>query len=309
MQIQSSTQEMIKELKEVKSVFNECERADYRPFDPVQEQQAQLDLAIALQMSLDIDWVISTFMQHMHAYLLFDGYSYQCESPDVSIENARQRGHSCAYNLDIEGTKLGRLTVYRGRRFVESERMLLENMLILLIHPLRNSLNHRVATQLAYTDALTGAHNRSTFDDSLEREMRLCQRHDQDLSVMVVDIDHFKKVNDTYGHGVGDRAIRAVADTIKACTRTTDLLFRYGGEEFVVFLTNTDCQSGADIAERIRESVHDIELGIEDDALELSVSIGLTCMNIQDTQESLFNRADEAMYHSKQNGRDQVSVA
>ena len=309
MQIQTSTQDMIKELKEVKSDFNQCEKVESKAYRRELEHQAQLDLAMSLQMSLEVDWVINKFMEHVHSYFLFDGYSYQCAEPAVNVEYARQQGHSCSYNLEIEDHPLGTIKMCRGRKFAESELVLFENLLTILIHPLRNAIQYKKATLLAYSDALTGAKNRSTFNESLDREIRLSQRHGQDFTVMVVDIDHFKKVNDTYGHSVGDQALKSVADTIHDCIRTTDMLYRYGGEEFVIFLSNSDCEMSYVIADRILESVRAIGLEVSGQALELSVSIGLACLNVQDNRDSLFNRADEAMYTAKNKGRDQIRVA
>ncbi len=305
----SSTQEMIKELKEVKGVFSQCEKSDLKTFSRELEQQAQLDLAIALQMSLEIDYVINKFMEHIHAYFLFDGFQYRCEEPEVAIDYARQQGHSCAYNLDMSGFHLGQLSMFRGRRFSESELMLFEHMLTFLVHPLRNAIQHKKTAMLAHSDSLTGALNRSTFDESLDREINLNQRHGQDLTLMVVDIDHFKKVNDTFGHAAGDQVIKSVADVIRDSIRTTDLLFRYGGEEFVVLLTNTECEMAYVIADRVLEAVRALDIEINEELLQLSVSIGMTCLNVQDTRDSVFHRADQAMYHAKSAGRDQIKVA
>ena len=127
--------------------------------------------------------------------------------------------------------------------------------------------------------------------------------------MLVIDIDFFKKVNDTYGHKVGDDALKIIANTIKKCIRTTDMLFRYGGEEFVVLLGNTDCEMSYMIADRVLESVRDINMQVKDQTIDLSVSIGMACLNIQDSSESLFNRADGAMYAAKNDGRDQIIVA
>jgi len=309
MQIQSSTQEMIKELKEVKSVFSNCEKPEKKVYNRELEQQAQLDLAIALQMSLDVDWVINKFMEHIHSYFLFDGFAYTCAEPAVNIESARQKGHSCSYNLKIEGLDLGKIVVYRGRKFVESELVLLENLLSILIYPLRNSIQFMKASLMAHCDSLTGVRNRSTFDESLEREISLSQRHRQDISLLVIDIDHFKKVNDTYGHSAGDDVLKEVASTIQHSIRTTDMLFRYGGEEFVVLLTNSDCDDSSVIADRILESVREIDMEISGQKMEVSVSIGLACRNKLDDGNTLFNRADKAMYEAKTDGRNQLKVA
>jgi len=309
MQIQSSTKEMIRELKEVKNVFSNCEKPEQKVYSRDLEQQAQLDLAMSLQMSLDIDWVLNKFMEHIHSYFLFDGFEYNCVEPNVSIQSARQKGHSCSYNLKIEDMELGKLVVYRGRKFVESELVLLENLLSILIYPLRNSIQFKKASLMAHCDALTGVRNRSTFDESLEREISLSQRYRQDISLLVIDIDFFKKVNDTYGHSVGDDVLKEVAATIQHSIRTTDMLFRYGGEEFVVLLTNSDCDDSSVIADRILESVREINMDVAGHKMDLSVSIGLACRNKLDDGMTLFKRADKAMYEAKNEGRDQLSVA
>ncbi len=309
MQTQSSTQEMIKELKEVKSVFNQCEQSELKSYSHDLEQQAQLDLAMVMTMSLEVDWVVNKFMEYVHAYFLFDGFHYQCSEPQINIEYARMQGHSCRYNLELEDFNLGTLTMYRGRKFAESELMLFENLIALLVHPLRNSIQYKKATLLAYSDALTGARNRSTFDESLMREVNLSKRHQQELALLVVDIDYFKKVNDTYGHSAGDQALKAVAESIQQSIRTTDLLFRYGGEEFVVFLSKSDCESAYVIANRILESVRELNVQVGEEFLDLSVSIGLSCLTSKDTGDSIFNRADKALYQAKNDGRDQIKVA
>lgn len=304
----TSTQDMVKDLKEVKGVFANHHKPARKQYNRELEQQARLDLALTLQMSLDVDWVLNTFMEHVHAYLLFDGFAYQCAQPEVQIESARQKGHSCSYQLQIEEMDLGKLEVYRGRKFVESELVLLENLLSILVYPLRNALQHKKAILLAYCDALTGIRNRSTFEESFERELHLAQRHQQDLTLLVIDIDHFKQVNDQYGHAAGDELLVAVANRIQASIRTTDMLFRYGGEEFVAVLTNSDCEASYDIAERILQSVREIQLQIGSQVLGVSVSIGLACRDAQDDRHSLFNRADKAMYAAKHAGRDQIQV-
>lgn len=309
MQTQTSTQEMIKELKEVKNIFSNIEKSNPKNYSHELEQQARLDLAVSLQMSLDLDWVINKFMEHIHAYFLFDGYVYNDEQSTTQIKYARQQGHSCSYNLHIEGTDLGQLKFFRGRKFAESELMLLENLLTILVYPLRNAIQFKQALSLAHSDALTGVKNRSTFDDSLNREISLAQRHSHEFTLLVIDIDFFKKVNDTYGHKVGDDALKLVAETIQENIRTSDMLFRYGGEEFVVLLGNTDSEKSYIIAERVLESVRAIEMRVKSQLVDLTVSIGMASLDVKDTAESLFNRADAAMYTAKNDGRDQIIVA
>jgi len=164
MQIHSPTQEMIRELKEVKSVFSNSEKQEKKVHSHGLEQQAQLDLAMSLQMSLDVDWVINKFMEHIHSYFLFDGFAYSCEEPKVNIQSARQKGHSCSYNLQIQGMELGRLVVYRGRKLAVCKSVLLENLLSILIYLLCNSIQFKKASLMAYCAAFTCLRNRSTFD-------------------------------------------------------------------------------------------------------------------------------------------------
>ncbi len=309
MQSQTSTQEMIKELKEVKNVFSNCEKPTEQSFNHEQVFNDRLELAISLQMSLDIDQVINKFMEHIHTYFLFDGFSYTCKASDTEITYARQQGHSCLYNLKIEGANLGALNLFRGRKFTDSELIHLENLLTILIYPLRNAIQFEKASRLAHCDALTGAKNRSTFDESLAREINLAQRHEQGFTMLVIDIDHFKKINDSFGHSSGDEVLKSIATTLQDSIRATDMLFRYGGEEFVILLSNSDCHKSCNIADRILASVRDINMKLRGEKLKLSVSIGLACLDVQDTAKTLFDRADAAMYEAKNEGRDQIKVA
>ena len=185
MQYHSSTSQMIKELKEVRGIFETCEKAEAgKQFDAQIQQQIMLDISMRLQMSLELDWVVTQFMEQIHSYLLFDGYNYQLETPDVNLENGRQKGHSCKYHLSIEDADMGDIVIYRGRKFVESELVLLENLLCSLLYPLRNAIQFRKATMSALCDPLTGVYNRSTFDCALNREMNLAKRNGQSFSIL-----------------------------------------------------------------------------------------------------------------------------
>jgi len=310
MQSNISTPELIKELRDVKSVFSNYEQTRFKKtFDKDEQKQLILDLSIRLQMSLDIEWVITQFMEYMHSYMLFDGYSYQLEETNISIELGRQSGHRCSYNLQIEEHELGVLTVFRGRKFSESELVLLENILCSVLYPLKNSIQFHSAALSARCDALTGVSNRSSFETSLDREISLSKRNTQALSLLVIDIDHFKSVNDNFGHAAGDEVLKVVASTIQKNMRDSDLLFRYGGEEFVAILNDSDCEEALEVAERILNSVKSNVIEYQGQELSVSVSIGLTCLDKSDVRESFFNRADHALYEAKHLGRDQVKVA
>ncbi len=271
-------------------------------------QAVMLDITLQLQTSLELEWVINQFMEMIHSYLVFDGFSYQLDEPEVSLVRDRQKGHHCEYRLNIDEFDMGVLRLYRGRKFSESELMLLENLLCSLLYPLRNSIQYRKATLSAHYDPLTGVNNRSTFDAALTREINLAQRSKQNFSILVIDIDHFKQVNDRFGHSAGDEVLKNVAQQIRESIRNTDQLFRFGGEEFVVLLNNADCDVAGDIADRILENVSASKVQTQQEAINVSVSIGLTCLAKGDTVDVLFDRADQALYAAKNEGRNQVKI-
>jgi len=310
MPYQSSPLDMIKEQKSAQNLASNLSAVDYaKAIDPVQEQQLKLDLATRLQMSLDIDWVISQFVEHMHAYLPFDGYSYQNDDLDITMQLGRKSFHSCRYNLTLEEAGMGSISLFRGRKFSESELVLLENQLCQLVYPLRNAVQYHKASLLAYQDALTGVNNRSTFDTTLEREISLAKRQKTGLTLLMIDIDHFKSFNDNFGHSAGDDVLKSVANTLKTSVRDSDLVFRYGGEEFAIILRNSDCESSKTVAERILRSIRNNQVQHEDQLHSVSVSVGLSCLTKSDSSDSLFKRADDALYAAKDQGRDQLQVA
>lgn len=303
--------ETIKELQSVKlkSAGGRTEPAGTVP-SPARQQQDLLDLVLRLQMSLDINWVLGQFMNYLREQIVFDGYAYSLAEPETQIQNGRMAGHSCRYNLDFDDQNLGELVITRGRKFPESELILIENLLATLVYPLRNAIQHKVATQSAFLDALTGVNNRATFDAALQREMELAHRGQTSFAILVIDIDHFKQVNDNYGHRTGDEVLKQVANCIQASIRGTDQLFRYGGEEFVVLLDHSGCDAAKVSGQRILDCVRQMHIDAEqEEPVQVTVSMGLTCLRAGDNVSSIFNRADKALYKAKQQGRDRLVCA
>jgi len=167
---------------------------------------------------------------------------------------------------------------------------------------LRNALQYRAAINASMTDPLTGAGNRLALMTNLEHDMNLARRYQHDLSVLVIDIDKFKKINDTRGHSAGDNVLREMVRLINKVNRNTDLCYRYGGEEFVVTLNKTDKHGATVIARRLREAVANIGICTESGPLHITVSIGAASYTDADTRESLISRADKAMYKIKREG-------
>lgn len=177
-----------------------------------------------------------------------------------------------------------------------------------LIYPLRNAVTYLRAVEMASRDPLTGISNRRALDHALPREIDIARRQSTPLALLMIDIDHFKRFNDCFGHTFGDDVLLAVAQTIARTIRRSDLLYRFGGEEFVVLASHTDRDGAQLLAERIREAVAAITT-VRGRSIELSVSLGLASLLSNEGQDSLFERADQALYKAKQGGRNQTCVA
>lgn len=157
----------------------------------------------------------------------------------------------------------------------------------------------------AMHDSLTGVYNRTAYDERISQEYERWKRYATPLSLIVVDIDYFKKINDTYGHKAGDKALTAIAKMMSTALRETDFLARYGGEEFVVLLPETALEAANIVAEKIRKFVEDADFHFRENRVEITVSCGVSAFTANDTPEIVFERADGYLYHAKQNGRNQ----
>jgi len=171
---------------------------------------------------------------------------------------------------------------------------------------LRN--NFQLSLEMAITDQLTGLHNRRYMESHLDTLIAQARAGDRPISFLIMDIDYFKPVNDTYGHDIGDEVLKECATRIAANVRGIDLACRYGGEEFVVVMPDTDVSFAYMVAERLRQQVADVPFAISTDPgeLNLTISIGVTVSEPGDTAASLLRRADQALYRAKNSGRNRV---
>ncbi|MFH1407071.1 MAG: GGDEF domain-containing protein [Candidatus Omnitrophota bacterium] len=163
--------------------------------------------------------------------------------------------------------------------------------------------------ELAIVDGLTGVFVRRHFMERLSEELARSLRHGSGLSLLLLDIDYFKKLNDTFGHLVGDAVLKQTADILKRNIREVDFIGRYGGEEFAIALTDTAKADAYQVGERIRQAVDAYQFRAYDETLKTTISIGI-CTSPSDgsKMEDLIERSDEALYHSKGSGRNKVSV-
>ena len=262
-----------------------------------------LELSSILQTTLDIDAQVGLFGKEIQRYLSIDGLVYTPPGSDHKIIYGQEASQRATYDLKLEEKSLGTVRVYREMPFAEKEITSLENLLCALVYPLRNALSYRQAVELASRDPLTGVQNRLALSSSLQREVDLAHRQQVTLSMLVIDIDHFKAFNDEYGHAFGDDVLTTVAQTISNTVRRSDLLFRYGGEEFVVIASHTDEKGAMLLAERIRENIAGVQ-SVRGRPVQVTVSLGVARLQAKETAEAFFERADKAVYSAKRNGRN-----
>ncbi|HSR36589.1 MAG TPA: diguanylate cyclase, partial [Desulfurivibrionaceae bacterium] len=182
------------------------------------------------------------------------------------------------------------------------------------------SLQRKLATaeekirELAVTDELTGLKNRRFLLSRLADELDRAHRYHRPLACLLFDVDHFKRVNDTYGHEAGDAVLKALSDTAQRHCRATDLLGRYGGEEFVMILPETDLEEARLLAERLRKTIADLRISVAEKEITVTVSFGVASYRPAETTALIdlygfIKRADNAMYEAKRLGRNRVQSA
>jgi len=275
-----------------------------------QSHDITLKLAVALQTTLDVQRLIALFAEELGKVIPHDHVAYRNTEQAIEFQIQQPARHSCTYGLTLEQQPLGEISFTRRKKFSDQEIAQLEQLLGCLVYPLRNGLHYKQALDEARKDPLTGVFNRSVLETVLGREVGLARRYGNALSLIFLDIDRFKSINDTHGHAVGDQVIRGFVDQVIKNIRTTDVVGRYGGDEFVIVLTNTPIDGAMLLAERIRQSVSQLSYRAPSGrTIELSASLGVACANGDETAATLLDRADRALATAKQSGRNCVQGA
>lgn len=267
----------------------------------------QQHLTQQLQTSLEVERILDLFFNALQDFIGLNSLEFRHEAHDVHILKGTSSMHRGSYRMTHAGDFLGEIQFTRARRFSEPQLQSLETLLGNLLYPLRNALMYREALRFALNDSLTGIGNRMGLDQALSREVKYATRHHTPLSLLIMDIDHFKQVNDTYGHAHGDAALKAIVSCTRNCLRDVDQLFRMGGEEFVVLLANTDNHAARFIAERIRRSVEQMQFQIDGDSIPITASLGVATLKMGEKEESLLERGDKLMYAAKRAGRNRIA--
>jgi diguanylate cyclase (GGDEF)-like protein len=274
-------------------------------------ESRHLQLANALQSSLSIEEILSIFRREVLDIVPHDNLGYENARERVSCTVGQVMGcHRISYQLVLRENALGELVFSRGLPFTEQDTQLLERLICALIYPLRNALLYKRALDTAHTDPVTGANNRAALDAALVGEVDLAHRHGVPLGLIMLDIDHFKAVNDQFGHLCGDVVLKdLIGCVVNDCIRRSDVVYRYGGEEFVLLLRNTGLDGARLLAERIRSVVEERVFLPDGQAIRITVSLGLACVRPGESASAFLGRVDRALYQAKESGRNRVVAA
>ena len=276
--------------------------------DQILSDSTLLRLTTVLQSTLDVGEIVSLFSRELAEFVPHDGLEFY-RADEVAPAAGNTRLHECRYNLNLLGKELGEVVIARKTPSRANEIDTIEAVICSLVYPMRNALLYAAAIRTAMKDPVTGVNNRVAMDSYLAQKLSEFHRHGTALSLIMFDVDWFKGINDEFGHLAGDRVLATVAGNMIQCTRSSDSVFRYGGEEFVVILSSTDAAGAQLLAERIRTRIgaEDIELG--ESNCRVTVSGGVSTAREGDTVDSLLARADAMLYEAKRGGRDRVCVS
>lgn len=258
-----------------------------------------------MQTTLDVERQIELLFDTLRTPLQLNGIIYKNEAEGIRVLSGHNTRHKVQYQLSSRGENFGDLAFTRSKRWDEATLASLEGTLERVVWPLRNALTYRQAVRVSLTDPLTGVGNRGALDQSMIREIAGAHRFNHPLSIIMLDIDHFKGVNDRYGHDCGDEILKQVAMAVSSSLRKTDTIYRYGGEEFVVLLPSTSMAMAEIVGKRLRQDIHGVHLP---NHKSVTASFGIAQLKIDEDATGLIQRTDQALYQAKKSGRDRICL-
>lgn len=259
------------------------------------------ELAAKLQTSLVIEDVLTIFSKYAKQLLNFSGVQFESASGDIKTHLCSTAHNAYSFNIHTENEAIGQLTYYTKYPLSAAIEQKLQLFHTVLTYPLRNALMYARVLKLATKDALTGLNNRSQFNDVLLQKLESYRRNERPFSLMLLDLDNFKQVNDNFGHNVGDDILKEFASVLCSSVRGTDSVFRFGGDEFAILIEDPALATNTVLAERIMRLVNSSHVLTQ---YNVTTSIGFTRAQPSDTETDIFSRSDKGLYKAKASGRN-----
>ena len=282
---------IIKPIKKIESLSEESLRTMY-----------------ILQSTLDINILIELFDNELKKMVSHDYLNYKNSIENINIDLGEIIKEKLIFNLKINNNSLGKFIIARNIKFNKWEINEIKNLMSVLVQPINNALNYRQAITNASIDPVTKLNNRTLFNKIINQEIDFAQRYKQKLLLMILDLDNFKKINDNFGHNIGDILLSLIGQKLTKFMRRSDLVFRYGGDEFCIILRNTILDGANNLANRVRNNINEKEYDCNDIKIKISVSIGLAELHHDDDYMKFIERADKLLYKAKKAGRNNVKT-
>lgn len=279
-------------------------------------KQNLTQLSHVLQLSLETDKILQSFFKFIKHDFRLTKLLYINSEQNISIILGSKLSSSQTNNkyfkkfeLFYQNEYLGEINLASKHKFSPNKILELKSYINFLILPLKNSLLYNQALKATKTDPLTKLANKLSLVEDLHYHFNLSSRFNSPLSVIFIDIDYFKNINDTYGHIVGDKVLIKFSELLKLNIRKSDIAYRYGGEEFIIILENTNRRGSVNLAKKLNQFIAKQKISITTEnnvyLLNITVSLGVATKNNKDCPETIISRADQALYTAKQSGRNQ----
>jgi two-component system, cell cycle response regulator len=259
-----------------------------------------------LQSTLDINELLTIYLDAIGNTFKINAIEFTCIYGEFSIGLTPENTHRVTLPLHTGKDVIGQLTYFTSRPFKGLIQNSLNEIQAKLYYPLKHGMQLYKLQQLVMKDPLTGADNRASFDQQIERSVLSARRHGSDFTLMLLDLDNFKQVNDNHGHLTGDDVLQSFVELTQNALRGNDQLFRFGGDEFAIILEHNQLRDSNVIAQRLTHDFQNSELA---KGFGISVSIGYTHFCYSDNEQTLFERADQALYSAKREGKNCVRCA
>jgi diguanylate cyclase (GGDEF)-like protein len=266
----------------------------------------QTSLIEQLQTTLDIQQLLDIYLSAIGTSFKFCAVELDTYHGKFKSGKAVEKAKSITLPLHINDSLMGRVTYYSAKPVSDIMLSSLSNYQKVLAYPLRNALAFLQLQQMALKDPLTGIGNRAMYDEVVNRKIQKAQRTNEHFTLMVMDLDNFKQVNDKHGHLMGDEILTSFVSVVQECLRGSDEMFRFGGDEFAIVLDQEGLEAAKLVAARIHHVISQHLMFVK---YGVSTSIGCACFKEADSATDLFARADKALYAAKDAGKACMKIA